>query len=102
VTAAKLDEDTDGQFSVDVTFVYSVGDDTYTRTENITVWLPSRENAERVLRRHPVGGVVEARYKPSRPRVAVLRVGVTVGSCIWLAAGAGVTTLGIGMLAGAM
>jgi hypothetical protein len=102
VTAAGLDEDSDGQFSVDVTYAYSVGDETHTRTENLTVWLPTRENAERVLRQHPVGAAVEVRYNPSRPRVAVLRSGVSARVWIWLAIGAGVIALGVGMLSGAL
>ena len=63
VTAANLDQDSDGQFSVDVTYTYLIGDEAYTRTENLIVWLPTRENAERVLRQHPVGGAVEVRYR---------------------------------------
>jgi hypothetical protein len=100
VTSSNLDEDSDGQFSVDVTYSYAVGDETYTRTENLTVWLPTRENAESVLRQHPVGGMVEVRYNPSQPRVAVLRPGISAWLWLWLAIGAGMTSLGVAMLTG--
>jgi hypothetical protein len=100
VTASGLEEDSDGQFSVTVTYTYSVSDETYARTETLSVWLPTRENAERVLREHPVGGAVEVRYDPSRPRVAVLRPGASVWLWLWLAIGIGVAAAGVAMLTG--
>ena len=100
VTASGLEEDSDGQFSVSVTYSYSVSDETYARTETLNVWLPSRENAERVLRQHPVGGEVEVRYDPSCPRVAVLRPGASVWLWLWLAIGAAVGAAGVAMLTG--
>jgi hypothetical protein len=101
VTSARLDQDSDGQFSVDVGYAYTVGGETYTRTENLTVWLPTRENAEAVLRRHPVGGAVVVRYDPTRPRVAVLRPGVSVGVWVWLVISVGIVAAGVVMLTGA-
>jgi hypothetical protein len=100
VAASGLDEDSDGQFSVAVTYSYSVSGETYARTETLSVWLPTRENAERVLRQLPVGGVVEVRYDPSRPQVAVLRPGASAWLWLWLAIGAGVVAVGVAMLTG--
>jgi hypothetical protein len=100
VTASSLDEDSDGQFTVAVTYSYSVGDETYARSETLTVWLPTRENAERVLRQHPVGGSVEVRYNPARPHVAVLRPGVSVWLWLWLVIGAAVVAAGVVLMRG--
>src|SRR5262245_35385237 len=100
VTSARLDQDSDGQFSVDVCYAYTVGGETYTRTENLRVWWPTRENAERRLRAYPVGGVVAVRYDPTKPSLAVLRPGVSANVWIWLAISTGGTALGAAMLTG--
>jgi hypothetical protein len=98
VTSARLDEDSDGCFSIDVAYAYDVNGETYVRTENLTVWLPTRENAERLLREHPVGGAVVARYDPTHPTVAVLRPGVPIRVWIWLAIATGIVGVGAGLL----
>jgi hypothetical protein len=100
VTASSVAEDSDGQCSVSVTYTYSVGDETYVRSETLTVCLPTRENAEQVRERHPVGGAVEVRYNPSRPHVAVLRPGASVWLLPWLVIGAGITVAGAVLLTG--
>jgi hypothetical protein len=102
VTSSTVDEDSDGQFSTEVSYTYEVGGQTYRRTETLNSWLPTRENAEGVRRRHPVGGTTAVRYDPSRPRVAVMRPGVSVWMWVGLILGTGVTALGVAMLSGAV
>jgi hypothetical protein len=100
VAAARIDEDSDGQCSVEVDFRYTAGGEPHTRTETVPVWLPTRENAERVLAAHRPGTALTVRYHPDRPGVAVLRPGVTAGSWVWFLLGVGILSVGVAMMIG--
>lgn len=102
ITTSRLDEDSDGMFSVDVTYTYDVNGERYSRTENLTVYFPTRENAERLQREYPVGGAVVVRYNPSRPSLAVLRSGVSAKVWLWVTIGTAITALGVALLTGAL
>lgn len=103
VVANRLAQDSDGPYSVVVTFAYEVdGEEHHGEEELEPSGFPTLANAERLRARYPVGGGVEVSHDPDRPADAALRSGVRVVDWVWLAISAGAVAIGTAMLTGAI
>jgi hypothetical protein len=84
VTEARLEEDSDGQFSVAVSYRYQVDGQTHRGSEDVKHWRPTRESAQMIARKFPPGEPLVVFYDPEKPSVAVLRPGRTAGPVMLL------------------
>jgi hypothetical protein len=65
VIEARSVEDSDGQWSVEVTFAYSVGGEHFRGEETIHLSWPTHDRAREVLAGYPRGGEIDVWYDPA-------------------------------------